>query len=89
MLAGKLDLARPRRNGLAFTMPGCATSSRTRNQAWQLRRAVGATAEEIDIRPSCMQMLKDLRHPYAKGRKLYDVTFENVQAAGGRLGEGA
>src|SRR5713226_7331615 len=43
-------------------------------------RAVGATAEEIDIRPSCMQMLKDLRHPFAKGRKVYDVTFENVQA---------
>src|SRR5260221_464170 len=57
-----------------------ATPSRTRNQAWQLMRAVGAEAEEIDIRPSCMQMLKDLRHPYAKGRKVYDVTFENVQA---------
>jgi NAD+ synthase (glutamine-hydrolysing) len=70
----------PRRNVLAFTMPGFATSSRTRNQAWQLMRAVGATAEEIDIRPSCMQMLKDLRHPYAKGRKVYDITFENVQA---------
>src|SRR5713226_8868547 len=74
------ELKLPRRNVLAFTMPGFATSSRTRNQAWQLMRAVGATAEEIDIRPSCMQMLKDLRHPYAKGRKVYDVTFENVQA---------
>jgi NAD+ synthase (glutamine-hydrolysing) len=61
-------------------MPGFATSSRTRNQAWQLMRAVGAAAEEIDIRPSCMQMLKDIGHPYAKGRKVYDVTFENVQA---------
>jgi NAD+ synthase (glutamine-hydrolysing) len=74
------ELKLPRRNVLAFTMPGFATSSRTRNQAWQLMRAVGATAEEIDIRPSCMQMLKDLRHPFAKGRKVYDVTFENVQA---------
>ncbi len=74
------ELKLPRRNVLAYTMPGFATSSRTRNQAWQLMRAVGATAEEIDIQPSCMQMLKDLRHPYAKGRKLYDVTFENVQA---------
>ncbi len=74
------ELKLPRRNVLAFTMPGFATSSRTRNQAWQLMRAVGATAEEIDIRPSCMQMLKDLRHPYARGRKVYDVTFENVQA---------
>jgi len=74
------ELKLPRRNVLAFTMPGFATSSRTRNQAWQLMRAVGASAEEIDIRPSCMQMLKDLRHPFAKGRKVYDITFENVQA---------
>ena len=70
----------PRRNILAYTMPGFATTSRTRNQAWQLMRAVGASAEEIDIRPSCMQMLKDIGHPYAKGRKVYDVSFENVQA---------
>ena len=70
----------PRSNILAYTMPGFATSSRTRNQAWQLMRAIGATAEEIDIRPSCMQMLKDIGHPYAKGRKVYDIAFENVQA---------
>src|SRR6267143_27551 len=74
------ELKLPRRNILAYTMPGFATTSRTRNQAWQLMRAVGATAEEIDIRPSCMQMLKDIGHPFAKGRKVYDVTFENVQA---------
>lgn len=74
------ELKLPRDNILAYTMPGFATSSRTRNQAWQLMRAVGATAEEIDIRPSCLQMLKDLGHPYAKGRKVYDITFENVQA---------
>ncbi len=74
------ELKLPRRNILAYTMPGFATSSGTRNQAWQLMRAVGASAEEIDIRPSCMQMLKDIGHPYAKGRKVYDVTFENVQA---------
>jgi NAD+ synthase (glutamine-hydrolysing) len=74
------ELKLPRRNILAYTMPGFATSSRTRNQAWQLMRAVGATAEEIDIRPSCLQMLKDIGHPHAKGNKVYDVTFENVQA---------
>jgi NAD+ synthase (glutamine-hydrolysing) len=74
------ELKLPRRNILAYTMPGFATSSRTRNQAWQLMRAAGATAEEIDIRPSCLQMLKDIGHPYAKGKKVYDVTFENVQA---------
>jgi NAD+ synthase (glutamine-hydrolysing) len=43
-------------------------------------RAIGASAEEIDIRPSCMQMFRDIGHPYAKGRKLYDIAFENVQA---------
>src|SRR2546421_730365 len=74
------ELKLPRRNILAYTMPGFATTSRTRNQAWQVMRGVGATAEEIDIRPSCMQMLKDIGHPYAKGRKVYDISFENVQA---------
>jgi len=49
------ELGLPRRNLLAFTMPGFATSTRTKNQAWQLMRAVGATAEEIDIRPSCIR----------------------------------
>jgi len=74
------ELKLARSNILAFTMPGFATSTRTKSQAWQLMRAIGATAEEIDIKPSCLQMLKDLRHPFAKGRKVYDVTFENVQA---------
>jgi NAD+ synthase (glutamine-hydrolysing) len=74
------ELALPRKNILAYTMPGFATSTRTRSSAWQLMRAVGASAEEIDIRPSCMQMFKDLGHPYAKGRKQYDIAFENVQA---------
>jgi NAD+ synthase (glutamine-hydrolysing) len=74
------ELRLPRTNVLAYTMPGFATSTRTRSQAWQLMRAIGATAEEIDIRPSCLQMLKDIGHPYAKGKKVYDVTFENVQA---------
>ena len=25
-------------------------------------------------------MLRDLEHPYAEGEKVYDITFENVQA---------
>src|SRR5687767_11425125 len=74
------ELKLPRANVLAYTMPGFATSTRTKSQAWQLMRAVGATAEEIDIRPSCLQMLKDIGHPYARGKKVYDVAFENVQA---------
>ncbi|HEV7814330.1 MAG TPA: NAD(+) synthase [Janthinobacterium sp.] len=74
----KLNL--PRGHILAYTMPGFATSERTLRQARQLMREVGCTASEIDIRPSCIQMLKDLGHPYAGGAEVYDITFENVQA---------
>ncbi|HEY9381310.1 MAG TPA: NAD(+) synthase [Burkholderiales bacterium] len=73
-------LGLPRTNILAYTMPGFATSERTLDQARRLMEAVGVTAQEIDIRPSCLQMLKDIGHPYAEGRPVYDVTFENVQA---------
>jgi NAD+ synthase (glutamine-hydrolysing) len=74
------ELGLPRRNIHAYTMPGFATSTRTRSSAWQLMRAVGAAAEEIDIRPSCLQMFRDIGHPFARGRKVYDIAFENVQA---------
>jgi NAD+ synthase (glutamine-hydrolysing) len=74
------QLKLPRKNILAYTLPGFATSTRTRNQAWQLMRAIGCTAKEIDIKPSSMQMLKDIGHPYARGKKVYDIAFENVQA---------
>jgi NAD+ synthase (glutamine-hydrolysing) len=70
----------PRANILAYTMPGFATTERTLSQARRLMQAIGATAQETDIRPSCLQMLKDLGHPYARGEQVYDLTFENVQA---------
>ena len=73
-------LGLPRTNVLAYSMPGFATSDRTRTNALGLMRALAVTAGEIDIRPSCLQMLKDLGHPYAAGERVYDVTFENVQA---------
>lgn len=65
---------------LAYTMPGFATSQRTLDQARQLIRTIGCTYREIDIRPSCIQMLKDIGHPFCEGKPVYDVTFENVQA---------
>ena len=74
------QLGLPRSQIVGVTMPGYATSSRTRDQAWRLMRAIGCEAREIDIRPSCEQMLQDLGHPYAQGQPVYDVTFENVQA---------
>ena len=70
----------PRANILAYTMPGFATSERTLSQSRRLMQAVGCSAHEIDIRPSCMQMFKDIGHPFAAGKPVYDVTFENVQA---------
>jgi NAD+ synthase (glutamine-hydrolysing) len=73
-------LGRPRSNILAYTMPGFATSQRTLEQAHRLMRAIGCDAHEIDIKPSCMRMLADIGHPFARGEKTYDVTFENVQA---------
>ena len=81
VLARAMDrLGLPRENILAYTMPGFATSDHTKSNAWKLMEALGTTAREIDIRPSAEQMLKDLEHPYARGEKVYDITFENVQA---------
>ena len=65
---------------LGYTMPGFATSDSTKTNAWALMRALGITAEEIDIRPAARQMLADMRHPFAEGEPVYDVAFENVQA---------
>ncbi len=71
---------RPRSDVLAFTMPGFATTSTTKDYATRLCRSLGVSFEEIDIRPAAEQMLDDLDHPYSEGEQVYDVTFENVQA---------
>ncbi len=73
-------LGLPRSAILGFTMPGFATSDQTKRNAWDLMRAFGIGAEEIDIRPAARQLLADLGHPFARGEAVYDVTFENVQA---------
>jgi NAD+ synthase (glutamine-hydrolysing) len=73
-------LGLPRTDILAFTMPGFATSDRTKDNAWTLMNTLGVTGAELDIRPTAKQMLADLGHPFAAGEPVYDVTFENVQA---------
>ncbi|SAK99005.1 NAD(+) synthase [Caballeronia ptereochthonis] len=73
-------LGLPRSNILAYTMPGFATSDRTLGQARELMEVIGCTAGEIDIRPSCVQMLSDIGHPHSSGSEQYDITYENVQA---------
>jgi len=70
----------PRKNILAYTMPGFATSKRTLHNALSLMDALQTSAGEMDIKPACMQMMRDIGHPYAEGKPVYDVTFENVQA---------
>jgi len=71
---------RPRSDILAFTLPGFATGDRTKRNAIELCRALGVTFSEIDIRDTASLMLKELDHPFSRGEKAYDVTFENVQA---------
>jgi NAD+ synthase (glutamine-hydrolysing) len=71
---------RPRSDILAFTLPGYATGDRTKRNAIALSNALGVTFEEIDIRGTADQMLTEMDHPFSRGEKVYDVTFENVQA---------
>ena len=73
-------LGLPRANVLGYSMPGFATSEATYTNANGLMNALKITSSEIDIKPSCMQMLSDIGHPISSGEQVYDITFENVQA---------
>ena len=70
----------PRTNIVAITMPGFGTSAETKTNADALMAVLGVDRREIDIKPASNLMLKDIGHPFARGEKVYDVTFENVQA---------
>ncbi len=81
VIARAMDrMGRPRSDILAYTLPGFATSEKTKRNAIALAEAVGATIEEIDIRPAASEMLSRMGHPFAAGEPVHDVTFENVQA---------
>jgi NAD+ synthase (glutamine-hydrolysing) len=73
-------LGLPRSNILAYTMPGFATGSESKTNALALMRSLHTTSQELDIRTTATQMLKDIGHPFGKGEAVYDITFENVQA---------
>ena len=79
-------LERPRTDIIGITMPGFATSDHTKTNAVALMESLGITWEELDIRPTATQMLRDMGHPYGLDPdadhpdEVYDVTFENVQA---------
>ncbi|MFG6280017.1 NAD(+) synthase [Microbacterium sp. 5K110] len=81
VIARAMDrMGRPRSDILAYTLPGFATSEKTKRNAIALAEAIGATIEEIDIRPAASEMLSRMGHPFASGEPVHDVTFENVQA---------
>ena len=61
---------------VAVTMPGFGTTSRTKNNAWDLMKALGVTCREISIVPACEQHFKDLGHD----QSIHDATYENSQA---------
>ena len=73
-------LGLPRENILAYTMPGFATGSESKTNALALMKALQTNWQELDIRTTATQMLKDIGHPFGKGEPVYDITFENVQA---------
>ena len=65
-----------RENIIAVTMPGFGTTSRTKNNAWDLMEALGVTCREVSIVPACKQHFQDIGHDQA----VHDATYENSQA---------
>ena len=61
-------------------MPGFATGDRTKGNAVAAGKAVGVTFAGLDITETARLMLAEMDHPVRAGEKVYDVTFENVQA---------
>ena len=73
-------MGRPRSDILAYTMPGFATSDHTKSNAIALAESIGASIETIDIRDAATELLTKIKHPFADGEPVHDITFENVQA---------
>ena len=69
-----LDL--PSENIIAVTMPGFGTTDHTYQNALELIASLGATFMEIDIKPACIQHMKDIGHDAS----VHDITYENTQA---------
>ena len=74
MAADRLGWSRDRIIGV--TMPGFGTTSRTKNNAWDLMQALGITCREISIKAACEQHFSDIGHDAS----IHDATYENSQA---------
>lgn len=66
----------PRDGIIGVTMPGLATSSRTKNNAKSLMEKLGVSSLEITIGDAVEQHFKDIAHD----NNIYDATYENSQA---------
>ncbi len=69
-----LDL--PLKSIHALTMPGFATTGRTKSNAVKLAEAFGVEIETIDITKGSLRQFEDIGHD----EKTQDLTYENVQA---------
>jgi len=65
-----------RKGIIAVTMPGLGTSQRTRTNAEELVRLIGAELRVIPIHAAVKQHFKDIDHD----ESLLDITYENAQA---------
>ncbi|MEG1819664.1 MAG: NAD(+) synthase [Oscillospiraceae bacterium] len=70
----KIEL--PMQNIICITMPGFGTTDTTYTNALELVSSMGASLKEIDIKPACIQHMKDIGHDI----NVHDVTYENTQA---------
>ena len=66
----------PRTGIIGITMPGLATTSKTRNNAWQLMERLGITCLEIPIGEAVAQHFKDID----QDPQCHDAAYENSQA---------
>lgn len=66
----------PRSGIIAVTMPGLATTSRTKNNATSLMEALGVSASEIPIGEAVAVHFRDI----TQDDTIYDATYENSQA---------
>ena len=66
----------PRENIVGITMPGFGTTGRTYNNSLNMMKSLGVTIKEVDIKPACLQHLKDIDHDLS----ILDVSYENTQA---------
>lgn len=64
------------RDIIAITMPGFGTTTRTKNNAIELCKALGVTLKSIDIRELSLREFEAIEH----NRDEHSVTYENVQA---------